>query len=278
MNNAEYMNIITTATEYISTKIQTIPEIAIILGSGLGPLADEIENPTIIDYSQIPGFPVSTVKGHDGKLVFGTINGKYVIAMKGRFHYYEGNDMRLVTLPVRVFSKLGIKNILITNAAGGICETFNPGDIMIIRDHLSLLCPSVLRGGNLEEFGPRFIDMSEIYSKELISLAKEIAKEHSLDIKEGVYSFFPGPRYESPADVLGLMKLGSDATGMSTVPEAIVARHCGMTILGLSLITNKAAGLSKTNLSHAEVVETAKNSERKMVELVKDIIKKWSTD
>lgn len=276
MTTTNYLDTINNAASYIESRISSIPFAAIILGSGLGPLANEIENPVIIDYSDIPGFPQSTVKGHEGKLVYGTINGKFVLAMKGRFHYYEGNDMRMVTLPVRVFAKLGIKNILVTNAAGGLNDTFNPGDIMLIRDHLSLFCPSVLRGENLDEFGPRFIDMTEIYSKSLGVIAKSAAERISLDLKEGVYSFFPGPRYESCADVLALKTLGCDATGMSTVPEAIVARHCGMNILGLSLITNKAAGLGNGLLAHSEVVEIANKSEKTMITLVKEIIKDWN--
>lgn len=275
MNKNDYIEMINTAANYIKDVIKDTPDIAVILGSGLGPLADEIENPIIMDYKDIPGFPLSTVKGHAGKLCYGTINGKKVIAMKGRFHYYEGNDMQLVTLPVRVFSKLGINNILITNAAGGIGDNLNPGSIMIIRDHISLFCPSPLRGENLDEFGPRFTDMSEIYTKSLRELIKESAKKLNIDIKEGVYSFFPGPRYETPADILALRTLGAGATGMSTVPEAIVARHCGMNICGLSLITNKAAGLGTGNLDHKEVVEVANKAEKELVSLVKEIIKDW---
>ena len=269
----EYSKIICEATDYIKGIIGATPEIAIILGSGLGPLADEIENPIVIDYSSIPGFPVSTVPGHEGKLIYGDLSGKKVLAMKGRFHYYEGNEMPMVTLPVRVFKKLGIDNIIITNAAGGLGDDLNPGDIMIINDHLSLFVPSVLRGANLDEFGVRFPDMSEVYCKEYRDICRKCAANISLDIKEGVYSFFSGPRYETPADIRALKALGVDATGMSTVPEAIVARHCSMKILGLSLITNKAAGLSKNALMHEEVVSIAKKAEKNMVSLVKEFIK-----
>ena len=227
----------------------------------------------VIDYADIPYFPVSTVAGHAGKLVYGSISGKYVLAMKGRFHYYEGNDMSTVTLPVRVFKKMGIENIIITNAAGGLGDSLNPGDIMIIKDHISLFCPSPLRGENLDEFGPRFPDMTNVYSQNLSELAAECGKRLDIPLKSGVYSFFPGPRYESPADIRALKILGADATGMSTVPEAIVARHCGMNILGLSLITNKAAGLSGNALAHDEVVAIAKLAEKNMVSLVKDIVK-----
>lgn len=273
MKNKDYINMIDSACDYIRSRTDKIPQAAIILGSGLGPLADEIENPVVIDYADIPYFPVSTVAGHAGKLVYGSISGKYVLAMKGRFHYYEGNDMSTVTLPVRVFKKMGIENIIITNAAGGLGDSLNPGDIMIIKDHISLFCPSPLRGENLDEFGPRFPDMTNVYSQKLSELAADCGKRLGIPLKSGVYSFFPGPRYESPADIRALKVLGADATGMSTVPEAIVARHCEMNILGLSLITNKAAGLSGNALAHDEVVAIAKLAEKNMVSLVKDIVK-----
>ena len=264
------------ASDYISSNIPCTPDIAIILGSGLGPLADEIENPIVLSYENIPHFVQSTVKGHDGKLVFGQLSGKNVIAMKGRFHYYEGHDMSITTLPTRVFAKMGIKNIMVTNAAGGINDDFNPGDLMLIKDHNTLFCPSPLRGPNLEEFGARFPDMSDIYNKYLRIMANNAAERLNIDLKEGVYSFFNGPQYESKADIIALKTLGADATGMSTVPEVIVAKHCGMNVLGLSLITNKAAGLSNEKLSHSEVVAIAKVAESKLITLAKEIVKDWN--
>lgn len=271
----EEMLKINEAANYIKDHISIKPEIAIILGSGLGPLGDEIENPTVIDYKDIPHFPVSTVVGHAGKLIAGTLAGKPVLAMQGRFHYYEGHEMNVVTRPVRVFAKLGIHYLIVTNAAGGIKEDFNPGTIALITDHLSYMCPSPLRGENLDEFGPRFKDMTEVYSVRLGKLAKDAAKELNIPLGEGVYAYFRGPQYESPAEIRGIRAVGADMVGMSTVPEAIVARHCGMETLGLSLITNKAAGLSKEELSHTEVTAIAKQQEANMVALAKNIISKW---
>lgn len=271
-----YMDIINESTVAIANFIGTTPDIAIILGSGLGPLANEIENPKEISYADIPNFPVATIPGHEGKLIVGTIEGKNVIAMKGRFHYYEGHEMDIVTLPIRVFSKLGIKNLIVTNAAGGIRDSFNPGTIMIINDQISLFCPSPLRGPNLDDFGPRFKDMTEVYSNKLIALANDSAKKVGIRVENGVYNYFRGPQFESPVEIRAIQTLGGDATGMSTVPEAIVARHCGMSTLGISLITNKAAGLGASQLNHNEVMETAANSEKNLTLLVKQIIKDWN--
>lgn len=263
------------AARYIQSVFDKPIDVAIVLGSGLGPLADEIENPITIDYQDIPHYPVSTLAGHDGKLIIGTLEGKTVVAMKGRFHYYEGHDMDIVTLPIRVFKKLGIENLVLTNACGGIREDLNPGQIMVIKDHIGLFCPSPLRGPNLEEFGPRFKDMTEVYSKRLGSLAHEVATKNNISLKDGVYAFFKGPMYESPAEIMAYKALGADTVGMSTVPEAIVARHSGMTTLGISLITNKAAGLGASELNHQEVVEAANKAEKDLVTLVKGIIKNW---
>ncbi|MEG0275937.1 MAG: purine-nucleoside phosphorylase [Coprobacillus sp.] len=261
------------AYNYIYSQWSKPIDIAIILGSGLGPLADEIENPTIIDYKDIPHFPKSTIAGHEGKLYIGTIEEKTVCAMKGRFHYYEGHDMDVVTLPVRVFAKLGIEFLFVTNACGGIREDLNPGQITLITDHLGFNAPSSLRGPNLDEFGPRFKDMTEVYSRKLGSIAKDVAKKYDISLKEGVYAFFPGPMYETPAEIRALKVMGADMVGMSTVPEAIVARHSGMTTLGISLVTNKAAGLGATELDHKEVMEAAKKAEINLVTLTKQVIK-----
>ena len=263
------------AASYIKSVFDKDIDIAIVLGSGLGPLADEIENPMIINYKDIPHFPVSTLAGHAGELIIGTIGDKTVLAMKGRFHYYEGHDMDIVTLPVRVFKKLGIENLILTNACGGIREDLNPGQIMVITDHIGLFCPSPLKGPNLDEFGPRFKDMTEVYSKRLGKVAHEIADENNISLADGVYAFFKGPMYESPAEIMAYKALGSDTVGMSTVPEAIVARHSGMTTLGISLITNKAAGLGASELNHQEVVEAAAKAEKDLVTLVRGIVNKW---
>lgn len=263
------------AAEYILNRIDFTPEIAIILGSGLGPLAGEIDNPTIMQYKDIPHFKASTVAGHAGELIAGTISGKKVLVMNGRFHYYEGHEMEIVTLPIRVFARLGIHDLIVTNAAGGIKASLNPGSIMLINDHLSFMCPSPLRGPNLDEFGPRFKDMTEVYTNELLTLAHKVASKADIAVDEGVYCFFRGPQYETPAEIRGVRTLGADAAGMSTVPEAIVARHCGMRILGISLITNKAAGLGTSELSHTEVNAIAKKAEHNMVTLVKNILGEW---
>lgn len=263
------------ATDYIKSQYQGKIDIAIILGSGLGPLADEIKNPIELDYRDIPHFPIPGLIGHAGKLIIGNLENKKVIAMKGRFHYYEGNNMDIVTLPIRVFKRLGINNLILTNACGGIREDLKPGNIMVIKDHIGLFAPSPLRGPNLDEFGPRFKDMSEVYDLNLRKLAHQVADENSINLKDGVYAFFKGPMYETPAEILAYKTLGADTVGMSTVPEAIVARHCDMKTLGISLITNKAAGLANQELDHQEVVEIAHQAEKELITLVKGIIKKW---
>ena len=234
----------------------------------LSTVTDKIE----IDYKDIPEFPSTTVVGHAGKLIFGYIGKRYVVMMQGRLHYYEGHEMDTCTLPVRIFARMGIKNLVVTNAAGGIGDHLRPGDIMLIKDHISLFMPSVLRGPNLQEYGPRFPDMTNVYSQELINKAKHVDTYSSYYVKEGVYSYFTGPRYETPADIRALKILGADATGMSTVPEAIVANHSGMKVLGISLITNKAAGLGGNSLSHSEVLETVKIAGERITNYVKDLI------
>lgn len=263
------------AAEYIRKLIKDTPQIAIVLGSGLGTLADEIENAIEIDYKDIPGFPRTTVAGHDGKLIYGTLSGKKVIGMKGRFHYYEGHDVSNVTFAVKVFKLLGIENIFVTNAAGGINKEFKPGDLMLIKDHISFFAPSPLRGQNIDEFGPRFPDMSEAYSKKLINMAKEAAESEGISLKEGVYAFTQGPMYETPAEIRALSVMGADAVGMSTVPEVITARHAGMKVLGISCITNMAAGILDKPLSHQEVMDTAREVESKFKRLVRKIVEKW---
>ncbi len=274
MNN--YMEKYLESEKFIRSKIKEIPKIAIILGSGLGSLADDIDNKISINYKDIPNFPVSTVAGHKGELIFGKLNNIPIIAMNGRFHYYEGYNLQETTYPIRVFKLLGIETLILTNAAGGINETFKKGDLMIINDQLSFFAESALRGPNMEEFGERFIDMSTTYDKEYISLLKDIMLDNIGDYHEGVYAYMKGPTYETPAEIRALRTLGADAVGMSTVPEAVVAHHSGIKIAGITCITNMAAGVTNEKLSHDDVKETALKSEKNFKKVIKDFIKKIS--
>lgn len=258
--------------EYLLSQIGQPPSIGLILGSGLGVLAEEIENPITISYEEIPHFPVSTVEGHQGQLVIGDLKGKRVIAMQGRFHYYEGHSLGAVTYPIRVMRAIGVKQIIVTNAAGGINPSFKPGDLMIIQDHINLTSKNPLIGPNEQEFGERFPDMSEAYSKKLIALTKEVAAKEKIEVVEGVYAGVLGPSYETPAEINLLGLLGADAVGMSTVPEVIVARHSGLEVLGISCISNMAAGISEQSLTHDEVMETTEKIKAQFLQLVKEII------
>ncbi len=260
------------SADYIKARVGIGASIGIVLGSGLGSFADKMDNVIEIDYADIPNFPVSTVEGHSGKMVFGRVAEKQLVVMKGRFHYYEGYDVSQVVFTIRVFKLLGITRLIVTNAAGGINKGFNPGDIMLINDHIGFFGPSPLRGKNLDEFGSRFPDMSEVYDKEWIKLSKLAAKNVGFVIKEGVYAFMQGPMYETPAEIRALAILGADAVGMSTVPEVITARHADMKVLGISLITNMAAGILNRALNHIEVIDAAKNAEKAFSELVEKII------
>lgn len=258
--------------DYIKGKIKNQPEIGIVLGSGLGDFADSIEDKIEIPYTEIPGFPVSTVKGHDGKLIFGKINSKEVCVMKGRIHYYEGYDIKEVVYPIEVLAGLGIKTLILTNAAGGVNTDFEPADLMIINDHINLMGKNPLIGPNDEDLGPRFPDMTDLYNKDLIEVAEKSAKKLGIDIQEGVYMYFTGPSYETAAEVRMARILGADAVGMSTVPEAIIARHRGLKILGISTITNMSTGILDTPLDHTEVVEVGQEVAGKFKELLKEII------
>ncbi len=262
------------SAKFIEGKLNVKPEIGLILGSGLGVLADEIENPTIIKYEEIPNFPVSTVEGHAGQLVIGTLEGKCVVAMQGRFHFYEGYTMQEATFPVRVMKALGVETIVVTNAAGGANKSFVPGDLMIITDHINLGGNNPLIGPNDNELGVRFPDMSAAYTPELVKLAKEAAKEIQVDVKEGVYTYFTGPTYETPAEIRMVQVIGGDAVGMSTVPEVIVASHGKMKVLGISCITNMAAGILDQPLNHEEVIETTQMVKAQFIKLIKNILKK----
>ncbi|PLT28266.1 purine-nucleoside phosphorylase [Peribacillus deserti] len=261
------------AAGYLKQKFQDTPEIGLILGSGLGVLANEIENEVKIPYEEIPNFPVSTVEGHAGQLVYGDLAGKKVIAMQGRFHFYEGYTMDQVTFPVRVMKLLGVEKIIVTNAAGGVNEGFEAGDLMIITDHINFTGTNPLIGPNDSKFGVRFPDMSEAYSKEYQHIAKKAAEGLGISLKEGVYMGLSGPTYETPAEVRMARILGGDAVGMSTVPEVIVARHSGIPVLGISCITNMAAGILDQPLSHDEVIETTEKVKASFLNLIKAIVK-----
>lgn len=270
---SEVLESLIKTTEYIKGKTDKKPKIGLILGSGLGDLADSIVNPDIISYKDIPGFPVSTVKGHKGLLVTGELCNKSVLCMQGRFHYYEGNPMNKIIYPIRVMKMLGIETLIITNAAGGINKSFRPGDLMLIEDHINLMGTNPLIGFNDEEIGPRFPDMSEAYDKNLRETAFNCAKKNEIDIKSGVYLALTGPSYETPAEIRAFRALGADAVGMSTVPEVIAANHCGIKVFGISCITNMAAGINNMPLSHKEVIATTEKSKESFGTLVKEIIK-----
>ncbi|MDN4074636.1 purine-nucleoside phosphorylase [Fictibacillus terranigra] len=264
---------IQTAAGYIQGKLSTKPHIGLILGSGLGILADEIENAVTLPYGEIPEFPVSTVEGHAGQLVIGELEGKQVIAMQGRFHYYEGYSLEKVTFPVRVMKELGVESVIVTNAAGGINTSFEAGDLMLITDHINNLNDNPLIGPNDSSFGVRFPDMSEAYTLSLQEIARSTASSLGITLKEGVYVANSGPSYETPAEIRMLRTLGGDAVGMSTVPEVIVARHSGMKVLGLSCISNMAAGILDQPLTHDEVMETTERVKANFLGLVKGIVK-----
>jgi len=245
------------AAAYLLENISLRPQVGLILGSGLGDYADTLEERVSIPFSRIPHFPVPTVPGHSGALVFGKKQGKQVVVLQGRIHFYEGVSMQELTLPVRVLSALGVKTLILTNAAGGVNLDFRPGDLMLISDHINYSGANPLIGANLDAFGPRFPDMSDLYTASLRRAIREKAEENGLSLREGVYAMYSGPNYETPAEIRMFRILGADAVGMSTVPEALVAGHCGMRVAGVSCITNMAAGVLPQKLSHAEVMETA---------------------
>jgi purine-nucleoside phosphorylase len=257
---------------HIQSKISFQPEIGIILGTGLGGLVNEISIAETIEYKDIPGFPVSTVEGHSGKLIFGTLGGKKVVAMQGRFHFYEGYNMQQVTFPVRVMKVLGIQKLFLSNAAGGTHPDFEIGDLMILRDHINFFPQHPLTGKNITEFGPRFPDMSEAYSKELIAKAKTIAQKNSIKVQEGVYLGLSGPTFETPAEYRMVRILGGDAVGMSTVPEVIVARHMNLPCFAISIITDLGVEGKIVEVTHEEVQKVAAAAEKKMTLLMKELM------
>lgn len=260
--------------DFLKSKIGEIPNTAIILGTGLGELVHEIEDKNEIPYPEIPNFPVSTVEGHSGKLIIGTLGGKKVLAMQGRFHYYEGYTMKEVTFPIRVFQALGIEYLFVSNAAGGMNSSFNVGDIMLIEDHINLFPEHPLHGKNFNELGTRFPDMSEAYNKELRLLAMKVADENNIKLQHGVYIGLTGPTFETPAEYNYLRIIGGDAVGMSTVPEVIVANHAKMKVLAFSIITDLGVIGKIVEVSHEEVQEAAKIAQPKMAHIMREIIQK----
>lgn len=264
------------SAEYIQSKTNSMKiEIGLILGSGLGDIADTINDPIIINYKDIPHFPISTVPGHVGRLVIGQLEGKNVLCMQGRFHFYEGWSMKEVVYPVQVMKLLGIEVLIVTNAAGCVNYDWKAGDLMIIKDHIKLTThENPFIGPNLDELGPRFFDMTYTYTPSLRELTKQCAKEIGLNIREGVYMYFSGPNFETPAEIRAARVLGADAVGMSTVPEAIAASHCSMKLLGISCLANMGAGMLDQPLGHTEVLETGLKVKNDFTKLLRSIIRK----
>jgi purine-nucleoside phosphorylase len=262
------------AAAFIRNKIGDIDlEIGLILGSGMGLLGEEVEDPVHIHYSEIPGFPVSTVEGHAGRFVIGRLDGRNVLVMQGRFHYYEGYPIRALAMPVWVMKFLGIRMLMVTNAAGGVNAAFKEGDLMLISDHINMVFNNPMIGHNIPELGPRFPDTSRAYSTRLQAVAQKVAMEQEVILQEGVYLFNTGPSYETPSEVRMARSLGADAVGMSTVPEVHAAVFCGIEVLGISFISNLAAGISGHALSHAEVVETMELIKDKFINLARGIVR-----
>ena len=257
--------------EFLKSKMTTAPETAIILGTGLGSLVNEITDKYEIKYEDIPNFPLSTVEGHSGKLIFGKLGNKEIMAMQGRFHFYEGYSMKEVTFPVRVMRELGIKTLFVSNAAGGMSPDFIIGDLMIITDHINMFPEHPLRGKNIP-YGDRFPDMSQAYSPELIAMAKEIAKEKGIRVVEGVYLGTQGPTFETPPEYRMFHRMGGDAVGMSTVPEVIVARHCGIRVFGISVITDLGVEGKIVEVSHEEVQKAADEAQPRMTTIFREIV------
>ncbi len=260
------------SADYIRTRTGASPEVGIILGTGLGGLVNEIVIEHSVPYEEIPYFPLSTVEGHSGRLIFGTLGGRPVLAMQGRFHFYEGYDMKQVTFPVRVMKALGINNLVVSNASGGVNPDFEIGDLMILNDHINLFPTNPLIGKNYPELGPRFPDMSDVYDKSLIAKAKEIASRNGITVQEGVYLGLTGPCLETPAEYHYVRVLGADAVGMSTVPEVIVGRHGGMRCFAISIITDVGVKGRIVKVTHQDVIDVASKAEPKMTLIMKELV------
>ncbi len=263
---------ITQAVEYIKPFLTAAPEYAIVLGSGLGKLQDEVQDKVIIDYQDIPHFPKATVAGHKGRLIFGKIEGKPVLMMAGRFHYYEGYSMQEVTFPMRVFKGLGIEKLLLSNASGGVNPNYEVGDAVVIKDHINMMPEHPLRGKNIDELGPRFVDMSEAYDNKMREFVINFGKENNIEVKEGIYMGLQGPTFETPSEYGMVRKLGADCVGMSTVPEVIVAKHQGMRVFCISVITDLGGPEIAIPVSHEEVLNAANKAMPKVITLVKGLI------
>jgi purine-nucleoside phosphorylase len=270
----DYYTSVDEATTFLKARIGPTPDVAVVLGSGLGDFADRLAAPTAIGYADIPHWPASAVVGHAGRLVAGQLGGRRVLALSGRVHYYEGHAMPVVTFATRVLGRLGVRALLLTNAAGGIQIDFDPGTLMVIDDHINLMGGNPLIGPNEERFGPRFPDMTEVYSARLRGLADEAARARGLAVRHGVYAALHGPSYETPAEIRFLRTIGADAVGMSTAPEAIVARHMGLEVLGISCITNPAAGVRPEPLAHDDVMEVARRVRAEFSALLEGIIER----
>jgi len=269
----EFETQVAEAIRHIRTVFDEKCSIGLVLGSGLGAFADQLGEPVSLPTTVIPHYPRSTVEGHAGNLILGKMHGKNVAAFKGRVHYYEGYSMNQVTFGIRLFAQLGVKTLIVTNAAGGVNLSFESGDLMLITSHVNFFFDGPLRGQNVDAWGPRFPDMSGEYDPELMALAENVARENGFPLRRGVYWGGSGPSYETPAEVRMVARLGGDAVGMSSVPEVIVARHQGIRVLGISCITNKAAGLSMTKLSHSEVTETADRVRNRFQLLLSEVIR-----
>lgn len=261
--------------DFIRNIIGETPDFAIVLGSGLGKLQDEVQAIHVLDYKDIPNFPQTTVVGHGGKLIYGKLEGKNVLMMSGRFHYYEGHSMETVTFPIRVFHLLGIKNLVLSNAAGGVNANFKVADIMILTDHINMMPEHPLRGRNIDELGPRFVDMSEPYNRKMITVAKVVADQEGIKVQEGIYVALTGPTFETPAEYGMVKVIGGDAVGMSTVPEVIVAKHQGMDCFCLSIITDLGGPDIAFAVSHEEVLEAANKAMPNVIKLVKGLIRNY---
>ena len=273
---SELMEQLKASAAFIQDRIgERKPEILIVLGSGLGDLGDQVEDAVRIPYKEIPHFPVSTVPGHKGLLVVGTLEGRQVVCMQGRFHFYEGYGMNQVVYPVQTLHVLGVDNLLVTNAAGCVNTAWKPGDLMLIKDQIKLVPDCPLRGANPDELGPRFFDMSNAYDKGLRQYAKAVGEKIGVPLREGVYQLFAGPNFETPAEIRFARVCGADAVGMSTVPEVIAAAHMGMKTMGISCMTNMAAGILEQPLNHQEVLETGERVSKTFQKLVRALVKEW---
>ncbi len=262
---------------FLMSKIKVIPKLAIVLGTGLGEFAGRLEERVEIPYCNIPNFPVSTVDGHIGRFIFGKLEGKYVIALQGRVHYYEGYSMQEITFPIWVLREMGVENLILTNAAGAVNENYEPGDLVLVVDHIKMCADSPLRGIGDNEYGGRFHDMSKAYSEELAETVKEVAYGMGIPLEEGVYAYMGGPQFETPAEIRMLSLFGVDLVGMSTVPEVIVATHVGMKVLAISCVTNYAAGLAQKNITHDEVKEIGEAIKDKFELLMSGVIERIKT-